>query len=175
MNASVATAETGTVHAHAKAGKYLTFVLGHEEYGLEISRVREIMGVVPIVALPTVPHYIKGVINLRSMVIPIVDLRLKFGLPEVEYTKETCIIVVDMNEHLTGIVVDAVSEVLDIAEKEIDDSPTFGASVNTKFIIGMGKVKGKVKILIDIALVLEAEQSTLARLTGKDAEAASPL
>lgn len=163
-------AGSGTAHVRARAGKYLTFILGHEEYGLEILRVREIMGVVPIIALPQVPHFIKGVINLRGTVIPIVDLRLKFSLEEKEYTKETCIIVVNLGGRLTGIVVDAVSEVLDIAEQEIDESPSFGSSVDTDFIIGMGKVKGKVKILLDIAKVLEAEGEVLAKVgqSGKE-------
>lgn len=145
--------------AHTLAGKYLTFMLGHEEYGLEILKVREIMGIVDITAMPQLPHYIKGVINLRGTVIPIVDLRLKFGFEETTYTKETCIIVVNLNSRLTGIVVDAVSEVLDISEKEIDPPPSFGATVRTDFIIGMGKVKGKVKILLDIDQVLESETS----------------
>jgi purine-binding chemotaxis protein CheW len=148
---------------HASAGKYLTFVLGHEEYGLEILRVREIMGIVPITHLPQMPLFIKGVINLRGAVIPIVDLRLKFGMPEIEYTKETCIIVMDIAGKLTGIVVDSVSEVLDITEKEIDDAPSFGSSVDTEFIIGMGKVKGKVKILLDIAKALEGETHIIAQ------------
>jgi purine-binding chemotaxis protein CheW len=160
METSFASVESAV---HATAGKYLTFVLGHEEYGLEILRVREIMGIVPITHLPQMPHFIKGVINLRSVVIPIVDLRLKFSMPEIEYTKQTCIIVMDIAGKLTGIVVDSVSEVLDITEKEIDDPPSFGASIDTDFIVGMGKVKGKVKILLDIAKALEGETHIIAQ------------
>lgn len=142
-------------------GKYLTFVLGHEEYGLEILKVREIMGMVDIVSVPQAPGYVKGVINLRGTVIPIIDLRLKFGLPPRDYDKETCIIVVNIGKGLMGIVVDTVSEVLDIASGDIDEAPQFGAAVDTSFIRGIGKVKGKVKILLDIEEVLTAEMALI--------------
>ncbi len=142
----------------AKEGKYLTFVLGHEEYGLEILKVREIISVMEITEVPQVPPFIKGVINLRGKVIPVIDLRLKFGMPAIEYTRETCIIVVNVHDLLLGIVVDTVAEVLDIIEKDIDPPPTFGSSIKTDFILGMGKVKGKVKILLDIDKVLSAEE-----------------
>lgn len=144
--------------AKAKEGKYLTFVLGHEEYGLEILKVREIISVMEITEVPQVPAFIKGVINLRGKVIPIIDLRLKFGMPPIEYTRETCIIVVNVHDLLLGIVVDTVAEVLDIIEKDIDPPPTFGSAVKTDFILGMGKVKGKVKILLDIDRVLSSEE-----------------
>ncbi len=139
------------------AGKYLTFALGDEEYGLEILRVREIMGLMDITAVPRTPPHVKGVINLRGKVIPVIDLRLKFGMPPVEYTQETCIIVVDVNGQQTGIIVDKVSEVLDIAAEDIEPAPEFGDTVETSFILGMGKVKGKVKTLLDIAKVLGGE------------------
>ena len=142
----------------AKEGKYLTFVLGHEEYGLEILKVREIISVMEITEVPQVPPFIKGVINLRGKVIPIIDLRMKFGMAPIEYTRETCIIVVNVHELLLGIVVDTVAEVLDIPEKDIDPAPTFGGSIKTDFILGMGKVKGKVKILLDIEKVLSSEE-----------------
>lgn len=145
----------------ALAGKYLTFVLGHEEYGFEILKVREIMGVIGITSLPQTPSYVKGVINLRGIVIPIIDLRLKFGFPPREYDKNTCIIVVKHGESLMGVVVDTVSEVLDISANDMDNAPSFGAGVNTDFILGMGKVKGKVKILLDIDKVLEAAAGAL--------------
>jgi len=142
-------------------GKYLTFVLGHEEYGLEILKVREIMGMVEIVSVPQAPGYVKGIINLRGTVIPIIDLRLKFGLPPRDYDKETCIIVVNIGTGLMGIVVDTVSEVLDIASGDIDEAPQFGAAVDTSFIRGIGKVKGKVKILLDIEEILTAEMALI--------------
>ena len=143
-----------------KEGKYLTFALGQEEYGLEILKVREIFGYMEITAVPQTPGHVKGVINLRGQVIPVVDLRLKFGMEEAEITEQSCIIVVEIDaggRHFqTGIVVDHVQEVLDIAGDLIEDSPEFG-SVNTDFILGMGKIGETVKILLDIDKVLGGE------------------
>jgi purine-binding chemotaxis protein CheW len=144
-----------------KEGKYLTFALAHEEYGLEILKVREIIGYMDITAVPQMPHYVKGVINLRGQVIPVIDLRAKFGIPTTEVTDETCIIVVEIthdgHKFNTGIVVDRVQEVLDIAGEQIEEAPQFGPSVNTDFILGMGKVEQTVKILLDISKVLSSE------------------
>ncbi|KKM60899.1 hypothetical protein LCGC14_1537160 [marine sediment metagenome] len=139
-----------------KAGKYLTFFLAGEEYGLEILKVREIIGVMDITDVPGTPEFVKGVINLRGKVIPVLDLRLKFGMPSVEQTEETCIIVVDVGGVEMGIIVDRVSEVLDISSEAIEDPPSFGVNVNTDFILGMGKAEGSVKILLDIDEVLTA-------------------
>ena len=149
----------------AKEGKYLTFVLRGEEYGLEILKVREIIGVLDITPVPQTPDFVKGVINLRGKVIPVVDLRLKFCMPPEAYTKETCIIVVDVNSLLMGTVVDTVSEVIDIAEENIEPTPSFGDKVCTDFILGMGKIKGKVKILLDIDRVLSAQELILVETT----------
>lgn len=149
---------TNSSDVSALKGKYLTFVLNHEEYGLEILRVREIIGLMDITPVPQMPHFIKGIINLRGKVIPVVDLRLKFGMPEAEYTKETCTIVVDIENRLMGIVVDTVSEVLDISAKDIEPTPSLGSTIKTDFILGMGKVKGKVKILLDIDKVLTLDE-----------------
>ena len=144
--------------AQSKAGKYLTFALSNEEYGLEILKVREIIGYMQITAVPQTPAHVKGVINLRGQVIPVVDLRLKFGMNAAEVTEETCIIVVEITQDdrkfQTGIVVDRVKEVLDIEGESIEDAPQFGANVDTHFILGMGKVNGAVKILLDIDKVL---------------------
>jgi purine-binding chemotaxis protein CheW len=137
-----------------RAGKYLTFFLGSEEYGIEILKVHEIIGVMPITPVPRTPAYIKGVINLRGKVIPTVDLRLKFGMPPVDQTEETCIIVVQTHGIEMGTIVDKVSEVLNISAQDIDDAPSFGASVNTDFILGIGKASGKVRLLLDIDKVL---------------------
>lgn len=136
------------------AGKYLTFFLSGEEYGLEILKVQEIIGVMAITPVPRTPDFIRGVINLRGRVIVIVDLRLKFGMDTVEDTEETCIIVVQVGGVQMGIVVDKVSEVLDIANQEIEDPPSFGADVDSDFILGIGKSEGRVKLLLDIAKVL---------------------
>jgi purine-binding chemotaxis protein CheW len=141
------------------AGKYLTFKLGSEVYGLEILKVREIMGLMPITAVPRTPSFVRGVINLRGKVIPVVDLRTKFGMESVEDTEETCIIVVDVGALGMGITVDAVSEVVEIAGCDIEDAPTFGKGVNTDFILGMGKANKKVTMLLDIRQVLTNEES----------------
>ena len=141
-----------------KEGKYLTFALGPEEYGLEILKVREIIGFMEITAVPQTPAHVKGVINLRGQVIPVIDLRAKFGMATAEKTEETCIIVVEISQNSrkfsTGIVVDHVQEVLDIDGENIEEAPQFGADVNTDFILGMGKVGESVKILLDIDKVL---------------------
>jgi purine-binding chemotaxis protein CheW len=143
-----------TSHAATRAGKYLTFVLADGSYGLEILKVREIIGLMDITAVPRTPPHVKGVINLRGKVIPVIDLRLKFSMPEGKRTEETCIIVVDVGSLEIGILVDKVSEVLDIAGPDIEDAPSFGTEVSTEFILGMGKANGRVIILLDIARVL---------------------
>ena len=141
-----------------KEGKYLTFALEPEEYGLEILKVREIIGYMDITAVPQTPHHVKGVINLRGQVIPVIDLRAKFGMETTEVTDQTCIIVVETSRgdkrFSTGIVVDHVQEVLDIAGENIEKAPQFDSSVSTEFILGMGKVGDSVKILLDIDHVL---------------------
>jgi purine-binding chemotaxis protein CheW len=137
-----------------RAGKYLTFVLANEEYGVEILKVREIIGLMDITRVPGMPEHVLGVINLRGKVIPVVDLRRKFDMPAMEYTSETCIIVVSVHNNLTGVVVDRVSEVLDIHSEEIEDAPTVGAEATNDYILGMAKTKGGVKILLAIDAVL---------------------
>src|ERR1700753_2141852 len=129
----------------ARAGKYLTFQLANEEFGIRVLKVREIMGVQEITAVPQTPRHVKGVINLRGKVIPVIDLRLKFGLPAVEYTQRTCIIVAQIaGEHgstvLMGVVVDGVSEVLNLAGSEIEDTPDFGEDIGGEYLLGMAKV-----------------------------------
>ena len=149
------------VTTSGKEGKYLTFALAQEEYGLEILKVREIIGYIDVTAVPQTPHYVRGVINLRGQVIPVVDLRAKFGMETADVTDETCIIVVEIRcadrTSSTGIIVDRVQEVLDIAGQNIEDAPQFDASVDTSFILGMGKVGDAVKILLDIDKVLAGE------------------
>ncbi len=148
--------------AEMLAGKYLTFRLAREEFAIQVLKVREIMGIEEITAVPQTPCYVKGVINLRGKVIPVVDLRLKFGLPELEYTQRTCIIVVQVSlgrtTTLMGIVVDGVSEVLNLAGSDIENTPEFGNGVATPYLMGMAKIKGKVKILLDINQVLTAQE-----------------
>lgn len=147
---------------NAEAGKYLTFKLDSEEYGLKIQKVKEIIGVMSITKVPKTPDYVRGVINLRGMVIPVVDLREKFGLAAVIDTKETCIIVVEIMKAAgivsTGLLVDSVSEVADIGEKDIEAAPVFGGDTNTSYILGMAKLRGGIKILLDIENVLSTEE-----------------
>lgn len=143
-------------------GKYLTFVLGREEYGIEILKVREIIGLMDITSVPQTPDYMKGVINLRGKVIPVIDLRLKFSMPEEEHTQETCVIVVEVDNTLIGTIVDSVSEVSDIGSDAIEEKPHLGQGIDTDFIMGLGKVKGKIVILLDIEKVLSAEELEMA-------------
>lgn len=153
--------QSGTADILSREGKYLTFVLCGEEYGLEILKVREIIGIMGITPVPQTPKFIKGVINLRGKVIPVVDLRLKFGFDEMDYTKETCIIVVEVKDVLTGIIVDTVSEVLDITNEELETTPNLGEDVNTDIFIGVAKIKDKVKILLDLDKILGTEEINL--------------
>ena len=150
--------DNGTALVNAHAGKYLTFELKGEIYGLEILKVQEIMGLMGVTRVPQTPDFIRGVINLRGKVIPVVDLRLKFGLEAVADTERTCIIVVQFmqrNAPMTmGLIVDEVSEVINIVAGQIEDTPSFGAEIDTSFILGIGKVGQKVVMLLDADKVL---------------------
>jgi purine-binding chemotaxis protein CheW len=145
-----------------REGKYLTFSMAEEEYGIGILKVKEIIGMMAVTMVPQTPPYVKGVINLRGKIIPVVSLRLKFGLEAIDYTDRTCIIVVEVKTNtgnvLMGIVVDAVSEVLNIRNAEIEDTPAFGTSLKTDFILGMAKTGNKVKILLDIDKVISGQE-----------------
>ncbi len=140
------------------AGKYLTFRLAEEEYGLEIMKVQEIIGLLPVTKIPRVPNYVRGVINLRGKIIPTVELRTKFGLERMDDTEKTCIIVVELQTSKgridMGIIVDEVAEVMDFNPENIGSAPDFGTSLDTAFILGVGVVKESVKILLDIDKVL---------------------
>jgi purine-binding chemotaxis protein CheW len=152
-----------------RGGKFLTFFLSGEEYGLEILKVQEIIGIMEITPVPGTPEYVCGVINLRGKVIPVVNLRLKFGMASAETTAETCIIVVRANGVQTGIVVDQVSEVLDIPSDEIEDAPAFGADVRMDFILGIGNSGGRVRLLLHIDRVLADEALELLAESGLQA------
>ncbi len=151
--------------ASHREGKYLTFSLAEEEYGIGILKIKEIIGMMPITTVPQTPEFVKGVINLRGKVIPVIDLRMRFSMEEIDYTERTCIIVVEIGEEVDtvqiGIVVDAVSEVLNIKSDEIADTPTFGSKLDTDYILGMAKMEGGVKILLDINTVLKDQEVTL--------------
>ncbi len=145
-----------------KEGKFLTFTLSEEEYGIEILKIREIIGMMDVTTVPQMPHFVKGVINLRGKVIPVIDLRLRFGLDSKAYDDRTCIIVAEVRSHdgnvQMGLVVDTVSEVVNIGLEEMEHTPVFGVNVDTHYILGMAKLKGKVKILLDIDKVLTEMQ-----------------
>ena len=154
--------EQKTAAVADREGKYLTFSMADEEYGIGILKVKEIIGMMAVTMVPQTPSYVKGVINLRGKIIPVVSLRLKFGLEEIDYTDRTCIIVVEVKTGagsvLMGIVVDEVSEVLNIRSAEIEDTPTFGTSLKTDFILGMAKTGNRVKILLDIDKVISGQE-----------------
>lgn len=150
-------------------GKYLTFSLAGEEYGIGILKVKEIIGLMPVTSVPQAPLFVKGVINLRGKVIPVTDLRLRFGLEDAGHTERTCIIVVEIQGSKgriqTGIVVDSVSEVLNVEAEDIEPTPSFGNALETDYILGMAKIQGQVKILLDIDRILNpGEIDSLASL-----------
>lgn len=146
----------------AKTNKHLTFALGSEEYGLDILKVQEIIGIMPITRVPRTPEFVRGVINLRGKVIPVVDLRVKFGTGAAADNDRTCIVVVQVagknGYTVMGTVVDEVSEVVDIAEDQIEATPEFGADIDTDFVLGIGKIAGKVVMVLDIDKVLSARE-----------------
>jgi len=148
-----------------REGKYLTFSMASEEYGIGILKIKEIIGMMSITTVPQTPEFIKGVINLRGKVIPVIDLRLRFGMTADDYTERTCIIVVEIpglsGTVMIGIVVDSVSEVLSIKGDEIEETPTFGTKLNTDYILGMAKMDGGVKILLDIDRVLSRDEMNM--------------
>lgn len=164
---AAATQEPQTV-SNANAGKYLTFILGHESYGISVLKVREIIRLMDITSVPQMPPYVKGVINLRGKVVPIVDLRIKFGLAGAQSSERTCIVVVQVKTAggalaFMGFIVDGVEEVTNFAANEIEQTPDFGSKLDTDYILGMAKIRGKVKTLLDIDRLLTSE--TLDRLT----------
>ncbi len=145
-----------------REGKYLTFSMADEEYGIGILKIKEIIGMMPVTQVPQTPDFIKGVINLRGKVIPVIDLRARFGMETIDYNDRTCIIVVEINcQERTvqiGIVVDSVSEVLNVKNDEVEDTPAFGTRLDTEYISGMAKIQGGVKILLDIDKVLNTDE-----------------
>jgi len=162
-NSASPMAETRNSLGEKLQGKYLTFKLADEEYGLEILKVQEIIQMQTVTRVPRTPEYVRGVINLRGKVIPVIELRKKFGFPSFEDTEKTCIIVVQIaaseeNYVVMGIIIDEVREVLDIKAENIEETPSFGSSINTDFILGMGKMNGNVKILLDIDKVLSVQE-----------------
>jgi purine-binding chemotaxis protein CheW len=145
-----------------KEAKYLTFTLVDEEYGISILKIKEIIGMMPITSIPQTPDFIKGVVNLRGKVIPVIDLRLRFGLEATDYTERTCIIVVEISSVeksvVMGVVVDSVSEVLNIKAENMEETPAFGTQLNTDYILGMAKKEADVMIILDIDKVITSDE-----------------
>lgn len=141
-----------------EVNQQVTFSLGKEEYGIEITKVQEIIGYQGFTRVPNVPDFIKGVINLRGTVVPVVDLRKKFEMEEKEYTKFTVIIILEALERIMGIIVDAISDVVSLTEQDIQDAPSFTVNVRTDFIKGMGKKGEKLIILLDMDKILSQEE-----------------
>ena len=148
--------------AETKEGKFLTFKLDENDYGVPILKVSEIIGITKITSVPKTPNFIKGVINLRSKIIPALDLRLKFGMQERAYDQNTCIIIINHTVGKSikqiGVIVDIVSEVCKINSSEIEEAPSYGSDEDESFISGVGKIKDKVVILLDIDKVIFAEE-----------------
>lgn len=146
-------------------GKHLTFCLGDESYGFEILKVQEIIGLVEVTSVPKSPEYVRGVINLRGKIIPVVDLRKKFQMPATEDTEKTCVIVVQLKSNdasiVVGLIVDEVSEVIEIAEDQIEPAPDITTDSSDKFIKGMGKVNEKVIMLLDVDKVVSAKEISM--------------
>jgi purine-binding chemotaxis protein CheW len=166
-----ATPKTVSIDATGRAGKYLTVVLENEAYGIAVLKVREIIRQQKITPVPQLPDFVKGVINLRGRVIPVVDLRLRFGL-KADFTERTCIVVVqvkvssDQSVHM-GLIVDSVEEVVTLTGAEIEPTPDFGTQIDTAYLLGMAKVKGEVKMLLDIDRVIASDTvAALARSSG---------
>ena len=141
--------------------KYLTFHLAGEDYGLDIAYVTEIIGIQRITEVPDMPDFIRGVINLRGKVIPVMDIRLRFHLPEREYDERTCIIVVDINDSAVGLVVDQVNEVVDIPKKNVEPPPRATKGATSRFLKGMGKVDDEVRILLNVDQLLYEDELAL--------------
>jgi purine-binding chemotaxis protein CheW len=156
------TVSRSSTHAAEQVGKHLTFVLGNEPYGIGVLKVREIIRMSPITVTPHMPEYIKGMINLRGKIIPVIDLRTRFALPKLESMDRACIVVVTTARAKgptaqMGLVVDEVKDVVNIPDSEIEETPDFGDSIDTRFIIGIAKVNGAVITLLDIDCVIAGE------------------
>lgn len=168
MNNTASTATETLRKAHG--GKYLSFFLDNEEYGLEILKVVEIIKVMPITRIPKAPTEVRGIINLRGKVIPVLELRTKFDMPVVEYTSETCIIVVQTQNNKIGIIVDKVSEVMNVSENDIESAPNFGSTTANEYILGIGKTEESTKLLLDIDSVLSTVDLAQISATMKEQE-----
>jgi len=163
MSTETSSSTTPTANSKAKsaAGEYLTFVLGTEEYGLEILKVQEIRGYDAVTQIANTPDFIKGVVNLRGKIVPIVDLRIKFHLGKVEYDEFTVVIILNLNGRVVGIVVDGVSDVMALKDDQIRDVPSLVTSIDTKYIVGLATVEQQMLILVDIEQLMSSQEMAL--------------
>lgn len=153
-NTAIEESDQQKTGSEIEGGKFLTFFLGNEEYAIEILKVQEIIGLMAITPVPRMPDYIRGVLNLRGKIVPVMNLRTRFGLEEIDDTDETCIIVVQDGKYLMGVLVDKVSEVVDIETEEIEDVPSVGVADQSEYLAGLGKVRDSVKMIIEVQKVL---------------------
>ena len=160
-NVSSANTKSTSVKSTSAAGEYLTFVLGEEQYGLEILKVQEIRGYDAVTQIANTPDFIKGVVNLRGKIVPIVDLRIKFNLGKVEYDEFTVVIILNLNGRVVGIVVDGVSDVMALKEEQIRDVPSLVSNIDTKYIVGLATVEEQMFILVDIEQLMNSQEMAL--------------
>lgn len=157
--------------APSRAGRYLVFVLGSGEYGIDVLRVREIIGPLPVTRVPRMPETVRGVINLRGKIIPVVDLRIRFGLDAVDHGARTCMIVVQCAGAEFAAVVDRVCEVATVADADIEDTPQFGSAVDTAYLLGVAKTGSRVRLLLDIERALSTDEQAVAAHLPLDSDA----
>ena len=161
---SIPSHETQPVNAQIAAGmpnEFLTFTLGDEEYGVDILKVQEIRGYDTVTKIPDAPDFIKGVINLRGTIVPVVDMRLKFKLGKADYNEFTVMIILNIQRRVVGMVVDGVSDVMQLTAEQIRPAPEFGGAVNTKFITGLGALDQRMLILVDIEKLMSGSDMAL--------------
>lgn len=162
MNTSAEVASnTASATLRSAAGEYLTFVLGEEEYGIEILKVQEIRGYDAVTPIANTPSFIKGVVNLRGKIVPIVDLRIKFNLGKVAYDEFTVVIILNLSGRVVGIVVDGVSDVMALKEDQLRDVPSLVTSIDTKYIVGLATVEQQMLILVDIEQLMSSPEMAL--------------
>ena len=161
---SIAASNTGSVNAQVAAGQpneFLTFTLGDEEYGVDILKVQEIRGYDTVTKIPDAPDFIKGVINLRGAIVPVIDLRIKFNLASVAYNEFTVMIILNIARRIVGIVVDSVSDVTQLTPEQIKPTPEFGSALDTSYITGLGALDERMLILIDIEKLMSSTDMAL--------------
>lgn len=161
---------TADSHAPVAAvNQFLTFALGNEEYGIELLKVQEIKGYSPVTPIPNTPAHVKGVMNLRGAVIPIVDLRARFGMEQIEYTKFNVIIVTNVGPRIVGVLVDAVSDVLNVTTADMREAPDFGSRTDTRFISGIASTGDKIAVLLNLeSLLSDVDSLVLANEAATD-------